>query len=231
MEVIQGKLKTNLANVLSQPPISATFRSFPGLLPSVVEDLLLTQRSKDKLIRDCYQHNIIIDNEGNPHSIAEGLNMITLGPASITAGDARIINGRHTTRALFRGEEPIAGVSVAGVRVEQNNIIKNEVYVLGKLPIVFTDPREAESPAWADLFMREARRTIIRESAELKVTMPLNPELKPLLMVNYPNPILESLTGIELWTVETVSHRVSGSQASTTLNCKVLYENGKWRGG
>ena len=54
--------------------------------------------------------------------------------------------------------------------------------------------------------------------------MPLNLGLTPLLMVEYPSSIIEAFTGIERWTVETVSHRLSGTQASTTLTCKVLYD-------
>ena len=229
-DVIQRHLRGNLRSILSQPPLRDTFVEYPEVLEPVVDDLLNTPRSTDQLIRDCYQHNIIIDRNGIPHNIAEGVNVINLDPTKITAGSVRVINGRHTPKGLFNDGKPIAGVKVAGVVAGDNNI-ENHVYVEGEGPIVFTDNREAVNLAWATLFGRESTRTIIRESAELKVTMPLNLDLTPLLMVNYPDATIQAFTGIELWTVETASHRVSGSQASTTLVCKVLYENEKWRGG
>ena len=225
---IQSNLKGNLRRILSQPPLKETFVEYPELLGPVLDDLENTPRSENKLIRDCYQHNIIIDNNGSPHNIAEGTRILRLDSQEITSVGFRVVNGRHTPKGIFQDGTRIAGIRVVGAEAAPDKI-QNHVYVLGKPPIVFSDNREAGNIAWATLFGREATRTIIRESAELKVTMPLNLNFRPLLVVDYANPTFETLTGIELWTVETVSHRISGSQASTTLQCKVLYENEKWR--
>ena len=225
---IQSELKGGLRGVLSQPPLAETFIEFPELLQPVLDDLLNTPRSENKLIRDCYQHNIIIDNLGKPHNIAEGTRLIRLDPQQITAGNVRVINGTHTPASIFQGGVRIARIRVVGAEAGPD-MIQNHVYSLGKGRTAFEDNREAGKIAWATLFAREATRTIIRESAELKVTMPLNLLFRPLLIVEYPMPAITSVTGITMWTVETVSHRLSGSQASTTLTCKVLFENDKWR--
>lgn len=229
LSTIKSNLRSNLKSILSQPPLSESYILFPDLLQLVVDDLLLTQRSKDQLIRECYQHNVIIDYEGMPHNIAEGQSVVILDQTRITSGTVRINNGRHTPKGLFRNGIHISGIRALGVEESADNL-QNVVYTLGKLPIVFTDNREAPSPGWGDLYTKESLRTVIRESAELKVTMPLNLEFVPLLMVSYPDSILTAFTGIDLWTVETASHRVGGTNSTTTLTCKVLWENQKWLG-
>lgn len=226
-ETLRQNVKNNVRKILSQPPLNDSFLANPSVLEPLIKDLSDTERSKDDLIQECYRHNIIIDNFGRLHNIAAAPERLILGDPNAFTAVATINNFHHTPVQMFRGDTRLSRIIVKAADETEDGLL-TDTYQLGNGPVTYRESREASSFEWADLYAREATRTIIRESAQLKITLPLNLKINPITGVNLINRVA-STAGLGLWTVETVSHSVSGTTSSTTLNCKVLFENEKWR--
>ena len=213
-------LKKDLRSILSQPPLNETFLLHNGILDPLVEELTLGGRSRDEMIQECYRHNIIIDNVGKPSSIAKVSNTVILGEPNAYTATATINNYHHTPIEVVNGR-----ILVRSVEETASGLVTTDFFLgSADTPIIFRDTREAPSPGWAHLYAKESERRIIRESAQLKVTLPLTPKITPnsgILLLNR----ITTAAGLSGWVTETVSHSLSGDDQVTTLNCKVFFSN------